>query len=136
MSVESFRSAHTPVDMWLTRSANDPRLPALTALCEIIEASDPRIVGEIKWNAPSYRIVDHFATTGLAPKSGVRLVLHTGAKKRDEPLTIQVDDPLELLDWKAPDRAVAMFRTLEEVAAARDALEAILTRWIDQTQGG
>lgn len=111
----------------------DPRTAIVAALCEVIEAADPRAVGEIKWNAPSYRISEHFATTGLGRGSEVRLVLHRGAKKTTTPRP-SIDDPHGLLDWKAPDRAVLQFRSERDVRALRDPLTEILRQWIDQTQ--
>lgn len=127
-------SAHPPVVEWLAEHKADPALPTFVALCALIEAADDRIVGEVKWNAPSYLVTEHFATTGLPPKGGVRLVLHTGATKRAEPLTITVDDPHRLLEWKGTDRAVMMFRSPEAVEAAGAELTTILRQWIAQTQ--
>lgn len=117
---------------WFEQHAEHPDLPALVALCDLIEASDDRLVCEIKWNAPSYAITDHFATTGLAPKGGVRLVLHRGAAVRNgtPDLRSGITDATGLLDWRGDDRAIAMFRSAEEVRDSGDALRAILVEWI------
>ncbi|QZY51526.1 DUF1801 domain-containing protein [Leucobacter tenebrionis] len=124
-------STQQAVEAWL-REMSDDRVPLLAELCRIIEQSDGRVVGEIKWNAPSYRIVEHFATTGIERKGGIRLVLHTGAAKRETPLPMRehVEDPTGLLTWKGSDRAVALFSSIEDVCAAREALTAILRQWI------
>lgn len=124
-------STQQAVEAWL-REMSDDRLPLLVELCRIIEQSDGRVVGEIKWNAPSYRIVEHFATTGIERRGGIRLVLHTGAAKRETPLPMRehVEDPTGLLAWKGSDRAVALFYSVEDVCAASEALTAILRQWI------
>ena len=48
-----------------------------------IPGISPEIREEIKWNAPSFRTTDHFATFNLRTQDRVRLILHTGAKVKD-----------------------------------------------------
>ncbi|GAB2568141.1 DUF1801 domain-containing protein [Leucobacter ruminantium] len=124
------------VAAWFEEHSDHPDLPVLLALCDRIDRVDPRLICEIKWNAPSYAIVDHFATTGLVPKGGVRLVLHCGAVKRETPLRLRggIPDTSGLLDWRGHDRATATFRTVAEVDVAGEALEAIIGEWILLTQ--
>ena len=71
-----------------------------------------------------------------SPTGGVRLVLHSGAVKREVPVQLRgvVEDATGLLVWKGPDRAVATFRSVEEVQAHSGALTRILQRWIELTQ--
>jgi hypothetical protein len=121
------------VDAYLA-GVPEPTRSALAELCRIIAASDPRIRGEIKWNAPSFAIDDHFATTGVLKTGGIRLVLHTGATRKGPTRAIVMDDPEELLDWKDADRAVAVFLDATDVRRNERALAAILTEWIAQTQ--
>lgn len=111
-----------------------PLADVLAELCAVIRESDPRIDETIKWNAPSFFIDDHFATTGVAPKGGVRLVLHTGAKKRAVPLVIAIEGADGILDWKGTDRAVVSFDSLEQFEQCREPLAAVLPQWIAQTQ--
>lgn len=113
---------------------DDPRATALAELCVTIRGADPRITGVVKWNAPSFLITEHFATTGLERRAGLRLVLHTGAARRPDAPAVRVDDPEGLLDWRAPDRAVLVFADVEEVLARREAVRAVLRQWIAATQ--
>lgn len=122
------------VDAYLN-GVPEPARAALTELCRIVAASDPRVRGEIKWNAPSFAIDDHFATTGVRKAGGVRLVLHTGATRRGPARAIVIEDPEKLLDWKDSDRAVAVFADAADVRRNEGALAAVLTEWIAQTQG-
>ena len=69
-------------------------------------AADPRVREQIKWNAPSFLIEDHFATFKLYPPNAIQLVLHTGAKVKNHPKTFVVDDPHHLLQWVTGDRCV------------------------------
>lgn len=124
------------VDRWFASHRDEADLLTLIALCETIEAADPRLRGEIKWNAPSYAITDHCATTGLVPKGGVRLVRHAGAVKRETPIDLRsaIEDPEGLLEWKDRDRAVVTFHSVEQVRAASPALARILATWVELTQ--
>ena len=121
------------VDSYLEAVPEPPRA-ALTELCRIITSSDDRIRGEIRWNAPSFAIDDHFATTGIMKGGGIRLVLHTGARRISARRTIVIEDPEKLLEWRDADRAVALFETVDDVRQHEASLRAILTSWIDQTQ--
>jgi hypothetical protein len=85
----------------------------------------------VKWNAPSFRTTEYFATTNLRVKAGIGLVLHFGAKVREVtagPDTI--DDPQRLLQWVAKDRATVEFTDPQDLAAKRAALQAVLRQWI------
>jgi hypothetical protein len=82
----------------------------------------------IKWNAPSYRTSEYFATTNLRVKNGIGVILHLGAKVRDE--TVAIDDPQQLLTWLGSDRASVSFSGMEEFKAKRPAFKAILEQWI------
>ena len=121
------------VSAYLDRTP-EPTRTALAELCRIIGQCDPRVRAEIKWNAPSFTIDDHFATTGIAKTGGVRLVLHTGARRTGPARPLAIDDPQKLLEWKDADRAVVVFADEGDVRRNEQALTVILTEWIAQTQ--
>ncbi|PJJ56602.1 uncharacterized protein DUF1801 [Mumia flava] len=128
-------SAHPTIAAYL-ETLDAARAETLAALCDLIQDVDPRIEGSIKWNAPSFAITDHFATTGLERTApAVRLVLHTGARRQSVPVRIVVDDPRSLLSWRGADRATVRFVGVDDVAGCADDLRSILRQWIDQTQG-
>ena len=96
-----------------------------------ILASDDAITEHVKWNAPSfcYDGVDR-VTFRLQPGNRLQLVLHRGAKVRDDAADFRFDDDSGLLDWVAPDRAVVTFRDLDDVAARRSAVADLVRRWV------
>jgi hypothetical protein len=97
-----------------------------------ILASDPAITEHVKWNAPSfcYAGVDR-VTFRLQPGNRLQLVLHRGAKVKDDAADFRFyDDDSGLLDWVAPDRAVISFRDLDDVAARRTAVTDLVRRWV------
>lgn len=106
-----------------------PRRNEVAALRAVLLGIDPAISEEIKWNAPSFRTGEHFATMNLRAKDGLLLVLHLGAKKAALP-DGAIADPQRLLTWLGPDRASVAFRDEDAILAARDALAAIVRQWI------
>lgn len=94
----------------------------------ILSAAD-RIEEEVKWNAPSFRVGEHFATMRLNGKVPLQLILHLGAKKSFVPRG-DIEDPAGLLQWLGPDRACIGFAEPGAVAARASALQAIVRQWV------
>jgi hypothetical protein len=108
-----------------------PFKPEVELLRCIVLAVDPGIAEGIKWNAPSFRTTEYFATTHLRGKGAVGLILHLGAKARELPAGgLAIADPAGLLRWLGKDRAMLEFRCRAEIEAARTALTAIVREWI------
>lgn len=124
------RSASAPesVETFLA-SLDHPFKPEILALRQIILDADPSIAEGIKWNAPSFRTSEYFATMQLRAKDGMQVILHLGAKVRDTPGLV-IADPESLLKWLAKDRAVATFRDLADIDARRSAFTHVIRQWI------
>jgi hypothetical protein len=106
-----------------------PQKPAIEALRRIIVQTDSRIAEGVKWNAPSFRTTEYFATTHLRVKSGIGLILHFGVKARALP-NLDINDPERLLTWLAKDRAMVSFSDAATVTRRRSALQAIVRQWL------
>lgn len=78
------RKATAAVDA-LLEALQHPHKPGIEHLRRAILGVDSRIREEVKWNAPSFRLQDHFATFKLYPSSSIQVVLHTGAKPQKPP---------------------------------------------------
>ena len=114
------------------RALDHPHKTEIAALRKIILGSDPAICEGIKWNAPSFRTSDWFATFHLRAKDGVHLILHLGAKKRKGASPrAAIADPESLLGWLGPDRASVRFRDGKEIAARRSDFQKVLRQWIE-----
>lgn len=113
----------------LLAALDHPLKEAIVRLREVVLASDPRITELIKWNAPSFcwNGADRVTMKYQPPKSA-GLVFHRGVKKVDAPLVFE--DSSGLLTWVAPDRAVATFRSLDEIEANLPALQALVRAWM------
>lgn len=103
----------------------------IEALRELFLGADPGIAEGIKWNAPSFRTSEYFATTNLRAKTGVGVILHFGAKARTVPAGgVAIDDPDGLLKWLACDRAMLEFADGDDLASKQPSLAAIIRQWI------
>ena len=108
-----------------------PSKPEILALRQIILGADPSITEGIKWNAPSFRSSEYFATFQLRAKEGVQIILHMGAKQRSAGAPeLAVADPTSLLEWLATDRASVKFRDLEDIGRKRSAFVKVIQEWI------
>src|SRR5262245_24459060 len=94
----------------LMKTLAHPHKDAIEALRVTILGADRSIREGVKWNAPSFRTHEYFATTNLREKKGIGVILHLGAKIRDVgPKGVAIPDPKGLLKWLAADRAMVRF---------------------------
>lgn len=104
-----------------------PRRKQIDAVRRAILGADKSISEGVKWNAPSFRTTEWFATVNLRSKGELQVILHLGAKVRAKQKRPDIADPKGLLKWLGDDRAMA---TLGDGAADRKALAAIVREWI------
>jgi uncharacterized protein YdhG (YjbR/CyaY superfamily) len=117
------------VDAFL-KDLDHPLKAEVEAIRRVILGADPKIREGIKWNAPSFRTTEWFATLNLR-QDHVWLILHLGAKKKAAAATgIDIPDPAGLLEWLAKDRAVVKFADAKDVRAKRAALASFVKAWI------
>jgi len=118
------------VDAYMAR-LDHPCKPDLERIRRLILSVDPAISEGIKWNAPSFRTHEYFATANLRGGAGLRIILHLGAKARElPPGGVAVDDPAGLLTWLAKDRAMIEFGPGMAVSGHEAALRSLLREWI------
>ncbi len=112
-------------------SLNHPATQEIQMLRDIVCEVSPSIQEGVKWNAPSFRVDEYFATINLREKQGVGVVLHFGAKVRDVAAGREsIADPDRLLKWLAKDRATVSFSGKDDIAARKPAFQAVLRQWI------
>jgi hypothetical protein len=134
---KSAATAHdTPADTSaavdaLMKRLRHPAEEQIHALREAILQVSPSIREGVKWNAPSFRTHEYFATTHLRAKQGIGVILHFGAKVRKVAASNEsIEDPRKLLDWVAKDRATICFVDSKDLAEKKQAFQAILRQWI------
>jgi len=113
------------------RELDHPLKRDIETVRQIILNVDPGISEAIKWNAPSFRTTDFFATVNLRSRERVQLIFHTGAKAPATAATgISIADPTGLLEWLAKDRCLVTLGAGKDIRARQAAFEAIVREWI------
>ncbi len=121
------------VESWLAAQTPDIR-SAVEQLRAMVLGADDGVTEHIKWNGPSFCIDgDDRITVGLAPKGGVRAVLHRGVKVKDASGFVFPDET-GLIQWAAPDRGVVSFADEAAIAANAEAFADICRRWLEATR--
>jgi hypothetical protein len=113
------------------RDLDHPEKRGILAVRKTILGVAPAIREGIKWKVPSFRTTEWFATFNVRAKDRVELVLHRGAKTRNDlKKPMEIADPAGLLRWLGKDRALLTLGAGKEIAARRPALEAIVRDWL------
>jgi hypothetical protein len=115
---------------------DDERKPLVEALLKAIIAACPTLTETIKWNAPTFcdRDKDRM-TLMLHKKDRVGLILHTGAKpKEDKKAPPFYTDDTQLLEWNSNIRATIYFTDLTDFLSKRDLFKQAVKRWIEETK--
>ena len=112
-----------------------PLKKEIEAVRQIVLGVSPKIHEGIKWNSPSFRTTEYFATLNLRAMDGkdrVWLILHRGAKAKDNTKDLRIADTAGLLEWLAKDRCLVTFADGKDIKAKKSALQVILREWIRQ----
>ena len=108
-----------------------PLKAEITSVLALIRNADPAIAAGIKWNAPSFRLTEWFATLNVRSQDAVQIILHLGAKSRDDVTVSEaIADPQNLLRWLGKDRALVSFRDAAAIKAGGAAFQTLLRQWI------
>ena len=115
---------------------DDERKPLVEALLQATIEECPTLTETIKWNAPTfcYNEKDRM-TIMLHKKDRVGLILHTGAKpKEDKKAPHLFTDDTGLLEWNSNIRATISFSDLTDFLSKRGLFKTAVRRWVDETR--
>ena len=87
----------------------------------IILESDPSILEQVKWNAPSFRNTEDFVTFNVRPVDKIHLVFH-------HPSIVQIKS--DLLEGEYKDRRMLYLGNRAEIDAARIEIQRIIRQSI------
>lgn len=115
---------------------NHPFIKEIEQLRNYILASNIGLTENVKWNGPNYSFNDEDRITMRIqpPKKQAQLIFHRGAKKQEQPKTKLITNESKLLTWKENDRAVATFKSIDEIENSRSELSEIVNEWLKATQ--
>lgn len=113
-----------------TAELEHPLKAEIEAVRRIIREVSPTISEAIKWNAPSFRTTEFFATINLRSRDQVQLIFHLGAKVRKDLKPLELADPAGLVKWLAKDRCTVTVGAGKTVQTNKGALQAIVREWI------
>lgn len=115
---------------------DDERKPLVEALLQAINEECPNLTKIIKWNAPSFcENGKDRMTIMLHKKDSVRLILHTGAKpKEDKKAPRLYEDSTELLEWNSNIRATISFVDIADFLSKRELFKKAVKHWLDETK--
>ena len=107
-----------------------PRKSEIESIRAILLGASPEVAEGVKWNAPSFRRQEWFATFHLRPRDFVQLILHLGAKVKQDDARQRISDPRGLLEWLGKDRATIKLGGPADVETKREALADLIRQWI------
>jgi len=76
---------------------------------------------------------DDRITLRLQPGDRVELILHRGAKVRDDVAAFSFDDPQGLVDWRTADRGTVSLADRSETDAKLEDIRQLAIRWFAAT---
>lgn len=115
----------------LLAALDHPLKPEIEAVRACILGASAEISESVKWNSPSFRTREFFATLHLRSLDTLQVVLHRGAKKRDNTdAAIELTAPAGMVRWLASDRCIVTLGKGKELKANLPALRAIVREWI------
>jgi hypothetical protein len=101
-----------------------------------ILSANPVLTENIKWNGPNYCFdnEDRITMSIQPPKKQARLIFHRGAKKQMQPKDKLITNKSKILIWKENDRAIATFKSLQDIEDKKTELTEIVNEWLQATK--
>lgn len=114
----------------LVEALDHPLKKEIVAVRDLILGVSPDISEGVKWNAPSFRTKEYFATVHLRSRDTLQLVFHLGAKARPDVTSMEITDPAALTKWLAKDRCLVTLGAGKDFKANAAPLEVLVRDWI------
>ena len=112
-------------------SLSHPLKPEIEAARRTILTADTRISEAVKWNAPSFKTSDFFATVHLRSTQTLQVVFHMGAKAKATAKTgVSIDVDPALIRWLGKDRCLVTLGAGAPFKKNLAALKALTKQWV------
>jgi hypothetical protein len=112
-------------------SLNHPFRKEIELLRFIILGANDKLTENIKWNGPNYCFSgEDRITMRIQPPKQVQIIFHRGAKVKEQPQNRLLINDFGILTWKENDRAIATFKSMEEINNSKLVLAKVVEAWI------
>ena len=112
-------------------SQNHPFRNEIELLRFIILGANDKLTENIKWNGPNYCFSgEDRITMRIQPPKQVQIIFHRGAKVKEQPQNRLLINDFGILTWKENDRAIATFKSMEEINNSKLVLAKVVEAWI------
>jgi len=97
-----------------------------------ILSANTALTESIKWNGPNYCFdnEDRITMRIQPPTKQAQLIFHRGAKKQTQPKDKLIANKSKMLLWKENDRAIVIFKDLQDIEKGKAELTTIVKEWI------
>ncbi len=97
-----------------------------------ILSANAALTENMKWNGPNYCFdnADRITMRIQPPTNQVQLIFHRGASKQTQPKDRLILNKSKMLAWKENDRAIATFKSLQDIENGKAELTTIINEWI------
>ena len=110
---------------------NHPFRTEIEVLRNIILDSNSDLKENIKWNGPNYIFNNEDRITiKINPPKIIQIIFHCGAKVKEQPQNKLIDNDFGLLQWKENNRAVASFKSMNDIEIHKENISSIVKQWI------
>jgi hypothetical protein len=114
---------------------NHPLRKEIEKLRQTIASADLPLRENVKWNGPNYTSNgDDRITMKIQPPKVIQIIFHRGAKVKEQPAGKLISDESGMLSWRENDRAIATFRTIQDITDRKNDLVNAVRNWISATE--
>lgn len=114
---------------------NHPFRKEIEHLRNCILTATKTLTENIKWNGPNYCFNNEDRITmRIQPPKQVQIIFHCGAKVKAQPKDKLLKEDFGILVWKGNDRAIAIFRNMQDIEKGKASLTKIVVEWINATK--
>ena len=115
---------------------NHPFRNEIEQLRSCILTANNKLTETIKWNGPNYGYGNEDRITmRIQPitTKQIQVIFHCGAKVQEQPKEKLIQQHFDILTWKTNDRAVATFKSMQDIENGKTDLTIIIKEWMELT---
>jgi hypothetical protein len=120
----------------LLEELNHPFRNEIEQLRIYILEANKHLEENIKWNGSNYCFdnEDRITMRVQPLTKQVQVIFHRGAKKQTQPKNKLISNKSKMLVWKENDRAIVIFKSLQDIERGKTDLTTIVNEWVSATQ--